>query len=106
MPSKRKPHGAARRPKSRRLETRSAGPTVPVVRSGRKLLLPHERDEAAIPEPRRLVRHNRTLVEQAARDVEHGLIDTESRGVPSNVPSHRKTNVSPSKPSKSSRHRR
>lgn len=73
----------------RRLQTRSAGPAVTVVRE-RPLLLPHERDEAAIAEPRKLVARNRRLIRQAVRDVERGLVDTETRGVPSNVPTARR----------------
>lgn len=59
----------------------------PAARKG--LRLPHERDEArdpfddvgAVPAP-----GPRQVIEQAASDVSHGLIDTEGRGTPSNVP--------------------
>ena len=74
---------------SRRLETRSSGPALSVVRTGRRLLLPHERDEAAIAEPQRVVARHRKLVRKALRDVERGLVDTEARGTPSNVPVER-----------------
>jgi hypothetical protein len=54
-------------------------------------LLPHERDEAAIHEPRKQVARNRRLIRQAARDVQRGLVDTEVRGTPSNVPTQSAT---------------
>jgi len=59
------------------------------VRTGSQLLLPHERDQAAIPEPRKSVARNRKLIRQAARDVERGLEDTEARGTPTNIPVQR-----------------
>lgn len=79
-----------RAPASRRLETRSAGPTVAVVRTGRQMLLPHERDEAAIPEPRSSVAHNRKRILQGARDVARGVMDTEARGTPTIIPVQRR----------------
>jgi hypothetical protein len=54
------------------------------------MLLPHERDEAAIPEPRESVVRNRKRIRQAARDVKRGLKDTEARGTPTNVPVQRR----------------
>ena len=88
MPNEKKTK-TKRAPASRRLQTRSTGPAVSVVRTGGRLLLPHERDEAAIAEPQRVVARHRKLVRQALRDVEHGLVDTEARGTPSNVPVER-----------------
>ena len=85
---KRKPKRA---PASRRLETRSAGPTVTVVRTDRHALLPHERDQAAIPEPRKSVARNRKPIRQATRDINRGLSDTEARGTPTNIPVQRRT---------------
>lgn len=57
------------------------------IGSGAKaaLMLPHERDETALPEAPE-GRGDRRRVRQAALDVEHGLVDTEARGTPSNVP--------------------
>jgi len=49
------------------------------------LQLPHERDESPMPEAGE-VRGPRGRIRQAARDIERGLIDTEARGTPSNVP--------------------
>jgi hypothetical protein len=49
------------------------------------LQLPHERDESPMPEAGG-VRGPRDKIRQAARDIERGLIDTEARGTPSNVP--------------------
>lgn len=48
------------------------------------LRLPHERDES--PQPERGVSGPRDRIRQAARDVADGLVDTEARGTPSNVP--------------------
>ena len=90
MSNSKKSRSAKRRPASRRLETRSAGPTVSPAGKGRRLLLPHERDEAAIPEPRAQVAPNRKLIRRAVRDVEQGLVDTEARGTPANVPTARR----------------
>ena len=49
------------------------------------LQLPHERDESPMPEAG-ATRGPRDKIRQAARDVERGLVDTEARGTPSNVP--------------------
>ena len=86
MPTAKPSESAKRARTSRRLETRSGGPTAPAAGTGRRMLLPHERDEAAIPEPRKLVARNRRVIRRAARDVEHGLVDTEARGTPNDVP--------------------
>ncbi len=53
------------------------------------LALPHERDEA--PEGQRgdpgaAPEGPREVIEQAQRDIRRGLVDTERRGVPSDVP--------------------
>jgi hypothetical protein len=58
--------------------------------TGRRLLLPHERDQAAVSEPRKSVRRNRRLIHQAVHDVQGGLVDTEARGTPTNVPTARR----------------
>lgn len=52
------------------------------------LQLPHERDESPMPEAG-AVRGPRGKIRQAARDIERGLVDTEARGTPSNVPRNR-----------------
>jgi hypothetical protein len=62
---------------------------APTLRSDTKLRLPHERDETAQPETPG-VRGPRERIHQAARDVARGLVDTEARGTPSNVPSPRR----------------
>lgn len=49
------------------------------------LQLPHERDQSAQPEAG-AVHGPREKIRQAARDVADGLIDTEARGTPSNLP--------------------
>jgi len=56
------------------------------------LQLPHERDESPMPEAGTL-RGPRGKIRQAARDIERGLVDTEARGTPSNVPSPRRTRM-------------
>jgi hypothetical protein len=55
------------------------------LNSERALQLPHERDESPRAETPG-ERGPRARIRQAAADVEHGLIDTEARGTPSNVP--------------------
>jgi hypothetical protein len=60
-------------------------PTIgraPPLPSERGLRLPHERDESPNTGPH----PPRPEIQQAARDVERGLVDTEARGTPSNVP--------------------
>jgi hypothetical protein len=59
----------------------------------RDMPLPHERDEAPYPEmDRDVAPYGPTdRVEQAARDVEHGLVDTDRRGTPSDVPRPRRS---------------
>lgn len=49
------------------------------------LPLPHERDEAAAPGGETTGKV-RPRIRQAQLDVEHGLVDTERRGIPSDVP--------------------
>lgn len=68
-------------PKSRPV-SRSSRVTSP---SANDLQLPHERDESPRSETPGQ-RGPRGRVRQAAVDVERGLIDTEARGTPSNVP--------------------
>jgi len=48
--------------------------------------LPHERDEAPNGLPKPGEKRPRQVIEQAASDIEHGLRDTERRGLPSDVP--------------------
>lgn len=53
------------------------------------MLLPHERDETVGPESTAAAtmhKKSRDAVEQAGRDVESGLKDTERRGIPSDIP--------------------
>ena len=59
----------------------------------RDVPLPHERDEAPYLEmDRDVAPYGPTdRVEQAARDVERGLVDTERRGTPSDVPGPRRS---------------
>ena len=52
--------------------------------------LPHERDESA----RETGKHEKpartgSTIEQAREDVERGLVDTERRGTPNNLPTHK-----------------
>ena len=58
-----------------------------------RMRLPHERDEA--PQPpvdRNVAPYGPTdVIEQAARDVERGRVDTERRGTPSDLPQPRRT---------------
>jgi hypothetical protein len=60
--------------------------------SDRELRLPHERDES----PRKVIDRDVApygptgVIEQAAQDVERGLVDTERRGTPSDVPTPRR----------------
>ena len=68
----------------RRPQVRRAAP----LPSELGLQLPHERDESPMPEAGG-VRGPRGQIRQAARDIERGLIDTEARGTPSNVPRSR-----------------
>ena len=52
--------------------------------------MPHERDESARPKDNRLneqVPPSRRQISDAAADVEEGQVDTDRRGVPSDVPS-------------------
>jgi hypothetical protein len=55
--------------------------------------LPHERDEAPYADrDEGVAPHGPTdRVEQAARDIERGLVDTERRGTPSDVPPPRRS---------------
>ena len=76
------------RPRRPRRQERRA-PSLP---SDTKLQLPHERDETAHPETPGLD-GPRDRIHQAARDVARGLVDTEARGTPSNVPSPRRTRM-------------
>jgi hypothetical protein len=57
-----------------------------------RMRLPHERDETPQPAVDESVApHGPTeVIEQAARDVERGLVDTERRGTPSDVPGPRR----------------
>jgi len=80
---------------SRRPHVKSTGEQIaqPVLMEAslaiRTPMLPHERDESARPEPK-LGTGSRQRVRQAASDIESGLIDTEARGTPSNVPPGRR----------------
>ena len=56
--------------------------------SAQDKLLPHDRDEKAQPPVENAQhRENRKIMEQARRDVESGLQDTERIGTPNDVPS-------------------
>jgi hypothetical protein len=63
---------------------------APPLPSERDLQLPHERDESPRPEELASQHGPRDRVYQAGRDVDRGLIDTEARGTPSNVPRGRR----------------
>jgi hypothetical protein len=59
--------------------------------SAQRAPLPHDRDEhAAAPREDDQLRHNRKPIEQARRDVEAGVKDTERIGTPNDVPSSRR----------------
>lgn len=61
------------------------------VSSAQRAPLPHDLDEhAAAPREDDQHRHNRKPIEQALRDVESGLKDTERIGTPNDVPSSRR----------------
>lgn len=62
--------------------------------SRRRLRLPHERDESPLPGVDRNAEPAgpTDVIEQAAEDVERGLVDTERRGIPSDVPGPRRRN--------------
>lgn len=54
-----------------------------------QLLLPHDRDEATGSESTGSAttsQESRDTIKQAVKDIEHGLKDTERRGIPSDVP--------------------
>jgi hypothetical protein len=55
--------------------------------------LPHERDQTPnVSDPQvERKRGSRAWIRQAARDIERGLVDTERRGVPNDVPAPRRT---------------
>jgi hypothetical protein len=62
---------------------------APPLPGERHLQLPHERDES--PRPEGGSPHGpRDRVCQAGRDVDRGLVDTEARGTPFNVPRGRR----------------
>ena len=62
---------------------------APPLPSEAELQLPHERDQS--PRSEASGTHGpRDRIRQAARDVARGLIDTEARGTPSNVPRPRR----------------
>ncbi|HEU0203681.1 MAG TPA: hypothetical protein VFR86_24995 [Burkholderiaceae bacterium] len=50
--------------------------------------LPHERDQ--MPDAPTKKTGSRSIIEQGARDIERGLVDTEARGIPDNVPAPRR----------------
>jgi hypothetical protein len=83
---------AARATPSRVTLPRPPRPVIsraPPLPGERDLQLPHERDES--PRPEGASPHGpRDRVRQAGRDVDRGLIDTEARGTPSNVPRGRR----------------
>jgi hypothetical protein len=52
-----------------------------------RMRLPHERDESPRQaDPARAPAGPTEKIEQAARDIERGLVDTERRGTPNDVP--------------------
>ena len=53
-----------------------------------RMRLPHERDESPrqAAGPARAPAGSKEKIEQAARDIERGLVDTERRGTPNDVP--------------------
>jgi hypothetical protein len=54
-----------------------------------QLLLPHDRDEttgSASTGSATTSQESRDTIKQAVEDIEHGLKDTERRGIPSDVP--------------------
>jgi hypothetical protein len=55
----------------------------------RDLKLPHERDESPRPHTDQ-DKAPPDLIKQAARDIERGLVDTERRGTPSDLPPPRR----------------
>ncbi|MGH8762943.1 MAG: hypothetical protein ACREUR_06875 [Nitrosospira sp.] len=58
-------------------------------REEEQLLLPHDRDEATGSESTGSAttsQESRDTIKQAVEDIEHGLKDTERRGIPSDVP--------------------
>jgi len=69
------------------LQGTSAGPATPGKRNPK---MPHERDESARSTGNRLNEQlppSERKISQAHRDTERGLVDTERRGVPNDVPS-------------------
>jgi hypothetical protein len=60
--------------------------------------LPHERDETPeqVATGENAPRAPSDLIKQAAADVERGLVDTERRGTPSDVPAPRRRRAPPS----------
>lgn len=50
--------------------------------------LPHERDQS--PDAPTKKTGPRSIIRQGARDIERGLVDTEARGIPDNVPAPRR----------------
>src|SRR5262245_49200904 len=57
-----------------------------------RMRLPHERDESPLPgvDRAREPAGSTERVEQAARDVARGLLDTERRGIPNDLPPPRR----------------
>ena len=69
------------------LQGTPAGPATPGKRNPK---MPHERDESARSTGNRLNEQlppSERKISQAHRDTERGLVDTERRGVPNDVPS-------------------
>jgi hypothetical protein len=73
---------------------RMGGDDPPAPRGGANPRLPHERDESAIATGNR---HDEKpmpsdrQISQAGEDAEHGLVDTDRRGVPDDLPKRRTT---------------
>lgn len=62
---------------------------LPPGQEEEQLLLPHDRDEttgSASTGSATTSRESRDTIKQAVEDIEHGLKDTERRGIPSDVP--------------------
>ena len=65
--------------------SRRGGETLPPSSKKSTVKLPHEHDEHAAPE-REIGDEVRPAMRQAHEDVAGGLVDTERRGTPSDVP--------------------
>ena len=73
---------------------RMGGDDPPAPRGGASPRLPHERDESASATGDRLDENptpSDRQISQAGEDVEHGLVDTDRRGVPDDLPKRKTT---------------